>query len=294
MRSNTPMIENLPDGITATTDPGGRTALLLRRGDDEVMVSLLGAQVLSWHHASRDVLWSASNAEYLPGKPVRGGVPIVFPWFGDHATDEKLPAHGFVRNLTWRLAAASPEPAIVLETNDDAATRTMWPFAFRLRFTVTLKPSLHMSLSIENCGPETMSCEEALHTYFAVGDVHTAEVHGLADVAFTEHAKEPEASWDPSAPLRFRAETDRIFQAVPDRIELRTPAQARNTVLTCAQARSAIVWNPWPAKTARLSQMAPDDWQRFVCIESANVREHRLCLAPGATHTMTVSLSLSS
>lgn len=287
------MSDNLPKGITETTDPGGRPALRLQRGEDEVLVSRLGAQVLSWHHAGRDVLWTASKAEYLPGKPVRGGVPIVFPWFGDHPTDAKLPAHGFVRNLTWRLCATSPAPEIVLETSDDATTRGMWPFAFRLRLAVALDPSLRMSLSIENCGPAPFPCEEALHTYFSVGDVHTAAVHGLAGVAFTEHAKEPEAHWDPRAPLRFRAETDRIFQSVPNRIELRTPALARSTVLTCEHARSAIVWNPWPAKTARLSQMAADDWQRFVCIESANVREHRLSLAPGATHTMTLSLSLA-
>lgn len=286
------MSENLPSGIARTTDPGGREALRLQRGDDDVLVSFLGAQVLSWRHRGRDVLWTASKAEYAPGKPVRGGVPVVFPWFGDHPHDPRLPAHGFVRNLPWRLAAADDGPEVVLATQDDASTRAMWPHAFGLRLRVRLAAALLVELTIENPGSSPFDCEEALHTYFAVGDVRQAAVHGLEGVACTEHAKDPEPHWDRRAPLRFRAETDRVFQGVPERIELRAPALQRTTVLTAGNARSAIVWNPWPAKTARLSQMAADDWIRFVCIETANVKEQRLHLVPGARHTMSLSLAV--
>ena len=290
MRSNAAMSDNLPNGVVRSTDPGGREALRLRRGADDVLVSRLGAQVLSWHRGGRDVLWSASKAEYLPGKPVRGGIPLVFPWFGDHPTEPRLPAHGFVRNLPWRLAAATAAPSIELEVGDDAATRAMWPHAFRLRFVVRLGTALELALTIENCGATTFACEQALHTYFGIGDVHSATVYGLEGVACTEFAREPEAHWDRRAPLHFRAETDRVFQDVPARIELRAPALARTTTLTTGGARSAIAWNPWPNKTARLSQMAADDWRTFVCIESANVKERALTLAPGASHTLSLTI----
>lgn len=285
------MNDNLPNGVVRCTDTGGREALCLRRGGDEVLVSRLGAQVLSWHRGGRDVLWTASKAEYLPGKPVRGGVPLVFPWFGDHPTDAKLPAHGFVRNLSWRLAAATAEPSITLEVGDDATTRAMWPHPFRLRFEVRLGTALQLALTIENCGATAFSCEHALHTYFGVGAVDTASVHGLEGVTCAEFAKEPEVNWDQRAPLRFRAETDRVFQDVPARIELRAPALARTTTLTTSGARSAIVWNPWPNKTARLAQMAADDWRSFVCIESANVKERAVTLAPGASHTLALTIA---
>lgn len=290
-RSNAGMDDPLPPGITRTTDPGGRPALRLQRGDDDVLVSFVGAQVLAWHHRGRDVLWTASKPEYLPGKPVRGGIPVVFPWFGDHPTDARQPAHGFVRNQTWQLAAATAGPEVVLATTNDAATSAVWPFEFRLQLRIRVDAGLHVALAIENRGQTAFSCEEALHTYFAVGDVHTASVHGLEGVQVTEFAKEPEPDWDSRTPIRFRAETDRVFQGVPDRIELRTPARAGSTLLTTRNARSAIVWNPWPAKTARLSQMAADDWQRFVCIESANVKQQRFQVAPGARHTMELSVT---
>jgi glucose-6-phosphate 1-epimerase len=288
---NAPMDDSLPAGITRATDPGGRPALRLQRDDDVVLVSFVGAQVLSWHHRGRDVLWTASKAEYLPGKPVRGGIPVVFPWFGDHPTDPRQPAHGFVRNQTWRLAAAAAGPEITLATSDDATTRSTWPHEFGLQLRIWLDAGLHVELTIENRTSSPLPCEEALHTYFAVGDVHTASVHGLEGVAVTEFAREPETGWDDRTPIRFRAETDRVFQGVPDRIELRTPGLGGSTALQTRNARSAIVWNPWPAKTARLSQMVADDWQRFVCIESANVKQQRLHLAPGALHTMALSLT---
>lgn len=284
------MDQRLAAGVTRIQDPGGRDAVQLEAFDNRVVVALLGAQVLSWRSPAGSVLWTASKSEYQPGKPVRGGVPLVFPWFGDHPSDPKLPAHGFARNQTWQLVHANEGPEVVLETTDDATTRLMWPHAFRLRLSVGLSTHLRLMLMIENIGDMPFSCEEALHTYFAVGDVETATVHGLEGVPFTEQAVEPEAKWNAKKPLSFRAETDRVFQGVPDRIELRAPTLSRTVTLATRDARSAIVWNPWPAKTAKLSQMAADDWKGFCCIETANVREHAVHLAPGAVHRLSLTI----
>lgn len=282
----------LPRGAVRVQDPGGRDAVRIHGdGDSSVLVALLGAQVLSWRARGDEVLWCGGKAEYTPGKPVRGGVPIVFPWFNDHPTDKQLPAHGFARNLAWRLAAEQCHDGVVLEANDDAGTRAMWPHAFRLQLAIALTADLQLALSIQNTGATAFRCEEALHTYFAAGDVRTASVHGLEGVPHSETASAPEGAWHTAAPLRFRAETDRIFDGTPDRLELKAPALGRTVVLQAKNARSAIVWNPWIAKTAKLSQMAPDDWQRFCCIESANVRRHALDLAPGASHTLSLVLS---
>jgi glucose-6-phosphate 1-epimerase len=283
-------MSELPPGISRTQDPGGRDALRLEGSGGKLLVAVLGAQVLSWQGPLGEVLWCGSNAEYAPAKPVRGGVPLVFPWFGDHATDKKLPAHGFARTLTWSVADAKPGPELVLACQDDASTRAMWPHAFVLRLSIALRDRLQLQLTVRNTGASPLRCEEALHTYFAVGDVHTASVHGLEGVPFTETATAPEAAWDTKSPLRFRAETDRVFHGTPDRLELRAPALQRTIAIATQNARSAIVWNPWPAKTAKLSQMSPDDWQRFCCVESANVRQHALTVAPGASHTLSLAL----
>lgn len=274
-------------GAHRTRDPGGREAILLRtdRGD-EALVAQDGAQVLHYRCRGRDVLWTASRPEHRPQKPVRGGVPLVFPWFGDHPTNRALPAHGFARASTWRLRAASAAPAASFTLDADAASLALWPHRFAMRLDVALDTALRLQWTITNTDTLAWSAEVALHTYFAVGDVAEAVVHGLQGVPHTEHAAAPEPAWDRTAPLRFRAETDRIFQGVPARLRLEAGALRRTIELETAGAPSAIVWNPWPAKTARLPQMAADDWRHFVCIESAAVRERALQLAPGQSHQL--------
>jgi glucose-6-phosphate 1-epimerase len=277
---------------TECTDPGGRDALRLQAGLDEVLIARCGAQVLSWRHRGQDVLWQASRAEYAPGRAVRGGAPVVFPWFGHHRTEPSLPQHGFVRTLDWQLDGTGPGARAVFALEDDERTRALWPHRFWLELAVTLGDGLQIALTIMNRGDQPFACEAALHTYLAVGDVRTAAVHGLEGVPFVEHAAEPEAAWDPQAPLRFRAETDRVFQQMPARVALHTPALGRTITLHAPAARSAIVWTPWPNKAARLSQLGPDDWQRFVCIEHGLVHGGALRLVPGQTHVMALALAV--
>jgi glucose-6-phosphate 1-epimerase len=274
-------------------DLGGRDAWLLEWKQNRVVVSPTGGQILSWHPAFDDVLWTASAPEYDAGKPVRGGVPVVFPWFGDHKSNPSLPAHGFARSQIWRCVDLQPTQ-LTLQLEDSKATRAIWNHAFLAKLTISVGETLRIAMSVTNRGPTPFTFEQALHTYFASGDIADATIHGLEQVPFTEHAKDPQGSWDPNSPLQFRAETDRVFQDVPAQIRLHAATLNRNVILATENAHSAIVWNPWPKKTARLSQMQADDWKSFCCIESANVAEHSVHLEPGATHQMSLELKVES
>ena len=284
-------VGELPDGVTMCEDPGGRDAVRLAHGEQQVLIARTGAQVLSWQTAHGDVLWTASAPAYDAGKPVRGGVPVVFPWFGDHATDADKPAHGFARSRDWQLVGTAPS-AVTFALRDDDDSRALWPHAFSLELEVALTDALRITMRCHNPSDVTFRFEQALHTYFSVGSVHEASVHGLEGVQVTEHARRPEGAWDRQAPLRFRAETDRVFQQTPDEIRLQAPALARAVTLRSRGARSAIVWNPWLEKTASLSQMLADDWQTFCCIETANCKENAVTLAPGERHEMTLTLTV--
>ncbi|MCA8968082.1 MAG: hypothetical protein KDC48_24585, partial [Planctomycetes bacterium] len=175
---------------------------------------------------------------------------------------------GFARERDWQVSALREGPAVRFELHADDASRAFFPHEFRAELDFALDgdgadAGLRISMHVHNEDAEEFVFEQALHTYFAVGDVGSAEVRGLEGVACVEHAALPEASWDRAAPLRFRAETDRVFQDTPPRIELLAPALQRRVRLDAEHAGSAIVWNPWIEKTKRLSQMALDDWQTF-------------------------------
>lgn len=284
------MIE-LPSGVTAATDPGGRAVLDLVGPGGSARISRLGAHVQRWRCGpqERDVLFTSREASYAPETATRGGVPVVFPWFGDHPHRPELPAHGFARILDWEVVAAEADAAVTLRLDDSPATQAMWPHRFCAELRLDLRgDGLSLSISVTNRGDAAFAFEEALHTYFAVDSIHEATVLGLEGVSFTEHAKAPEGAWDTEAPIAFRAETDRVFQDVPSAHELR--CGDHSVRLDTENSASTIVWNPWIAKAAAMSQMADDEWQEFVCIESANVKERALSLLPGQTHTLGVRI----
>ena len=65
---------------------------------------LQGAQVTAWQPpGERPVLFASPNAVFAPGKAIRGGIPIIFPWFGPNRHAAAAPQHGFARTATWHL-----------------------------------------------------------------------------------------------------------------------------------------------------------------------------------------------
>lgn len=74
--------------------------------DATASVSDYGAHVLSWAPAGEQtVVWRPKAIHLKEGTAIRGGVPIIFPWFnsgfeGGHVASKK-PKHGFARNSFW-------------------------------------------------------------------------------------------------------------------------------------------------------------------------------------------------
>ena len=76
----------------------GQPAFCLRNAvGDQVVVLQHGAQILSWMTADGvERLYCTSRLPSEP-KPVRGGVPVIFPQFNQRGPDFTLPRHGLFR-----------------------------------------------------------------------------------------------------------------------------------------------------------------------------------------------------
>ena len=55
--------------------------------------------------------------------------------------------------------------------------------------------------------------------------------------------------------------------------------------------RKAMPGKAWQDKAQRLSQFPAEAWQQMLCIETANVWDDCLHLAPGAQHSLQLRLS---
>src|SRR4051794_38789457 len=99
----------LPDGVARETDPHGLERLRITTPAAEAVVYLHGAHVTHYQpKGTTPVLFMSAQSHFAPGQPIRGGVPVIFPWFGPHPTDPKAPAHGFARTTAWTLDSVTP------------------------------------------------------------------------------------------------------------------------------------------------------------------------------------------
>jgi D-hexose-6-phosphate mutarotase len=147
-----------------TLGPGlnGLPRVLVGTAETSGEVYLHGAHVTAWRPAgAAPVLWVSRDSLFEPGKPIRGGVPICYPWFAAHATDATAPMHGFARLADWQLAdAAASGGAVHLSfvlTDDERSRKSAWPHRFRAEFRVSLGATLGMTLDVSNPGTSPVS-----------------------------------------------------------------------------------------------------------------------------------------
>jgi len=252
-----------------------------------------GAQVTRWAPTGADpVLYVSTALRLAPGRSIRAGVPVCWPWFGPGRTAGMEPMHGFARTSTWRLTGrtdGSDETTLVHRLTSDDATSPHWPYRYTAELRTRLGRTLEVSLTTTNTGDVPFSFEEALHAYLVVGDVRGVHVTGLSGKSLFDKVTGTERVQQ--GDLEFGGEADFVYRT-SDPVTLHDPALGRRVVVTTEGAGNIVVWNPWATKAAEVPDIGDDDWERFVCIEGANAFENAVSLAPGASHTLTYRLEV--
>ncbi|AMV32519.1 Putative glucose-6-phosphate 1-epimerase [Pirellula sp. SH-Sr6A] len=248
---------------------------------------LHGAHVSHWHpsHTAWPVLFMSEQSSFAEGKPIRGGIPLCFPWFSAHPTDPSQPAHGLVRQARWKFVESRFENESVRVVMERIADE------FLLRCKVEFGTELALELKMTNRSSQTRDCEVALHTYFDVAAIEKVSVEGLEKVPYFDQLSRKVCSAE-HKPVRFDRETDRIYQGPVGSILLRDAERNRTISIDSANANSTIVWNPWVEKSKRMPDFGDEEYHRMCCIETASVRDHRMTLAPSETHIIGVRYSV--
>jgi glucose-6-phosphate 1-epimerase len=263
------------------------------RADAEVY--LQGGHVTRWQpHGAEPILFLSRRAVFAPGKAIRGGVPLIFPWFGPHATDRRAPMHGFARSRPWRLVTSGPgaDGAVVLELalEDDEVTRGAWPSPFSLHYRVSIGDVLALALEVVNTSPAPFTFEAALHTYLAVGDIHAVTITGLGETPYIDKVDAMTRKRQGAEPLRLTGETDRVFLGTRARCVVADRALGRRLIVDKTGSTTTVVWNPWSAKAAEIADLEPDDWRHMICVETAIAADDAVTLAAGARHVMSATI----
>ena len=288
----------LSGAVKIVSGNGGLPKIQVETRSTTGEIYLHGAQVTAWKPANSDeLLFVSAKSHWQDGKAIRGGIPVCFPWFRAKADDPKAPAHGFVRTKGWRLDSISAESrdsvSVQLSTESDDSTRRWWPFDFRLEYRITIGRELKLELTMTNTGSSELRFEEALHTYFSVGQVEQVEVRGLDGVAYLDN-RDGNRRRVQTGDLRLIAQTDNAYLDAIGDVVIFDPARRRLLRTRKENSTSTIVWNPWRDGAASLADLDDDEWRRMLCVEGGNIVNSAVRLRPSETHRMIVELSASA
>jgi D-hexose-6-phosphate mutarotase len=255
-------------------------------------IMLQGAHILSYQPANETpVIWVSPKAKFVAGKAVRGGVPICWPWFGNHATESSYPAHGIARTAAWEVIDSEKMPdgatRITFELQIDEAAAALWPHPCTLHNIVTVGHELTIELVTQNTGSSPFTITEALHTYFVIGDIDAAQVSGLAGCEYIDKVDGGKRKTEPGK-VRVTSEVDRVYLNTKANCAIEDHQLDRRIVVSKTGSDSTVVWNPWGEKAAQMADVGEGNHRTMLCVESANAADNAVTVAPGHSHCMKV------
>lgn len=271
--------------------PSGLTRAKIATDAATAEIYLQGAHVALWQPAiaKHPVLFMSGKSHFAAGKAIRGGVPLVFPWFADRTGGLPGGAHGFARILPWEVVAAEQRAegvALSFKLLPNQTTRDLGFDHFVLVYEVVVGKTLTLALEVENVGDSPLTFEEALHAYYSVSDVRQIEVSGLDETDYLDRADNAKPRHQGVGAIRFAGETDQLHLHTQAAVTISDPDWRRRIVIEKRGSNSTVVWNPWIEKAARLADFGDDEWPHMVCVEPANAAQDAVTVQPGGTHTM--------
>ncbi len=274
--------------------PGGLIFAEIDNALGTAYLCLQGAHITTFRPKDQDepVIWLSDFAKFAPGKSIRGGAPVCWPWFGAHASESSFPGHGYARTVPWQVVETGSEPGgatrLTLRLVASDKTRAQWPHDCTLDLTVIVGETLRMEMTTENTGASDFTIGEALHTYLQIGDIGAVRVSGLAGCDYWDKVGGSTLRKQDGS-ISFSGETDRVYINTAAECVIEDDKLKRRIHVAKSGSLSTVVWTPWTEKANKMGDMGqPDGWREMVCVESVNAIENLVKVAAGTRHTLIV------
>ena len=258
-------------------------------------IALHGAQIFHFQPKyQQPVLWCSQSADFAEGRPIRGGVPICWPWFGQH-TNPKFPAHGFARNHFWQCDSIEQldngETELQLSLHRQNVTQLVWPERYELALVLRIGEKLSIALTMKNSSAVNCIYTAALHSYLAVGNINRVSLIGIEDVAYEDKVNDVAVDAE-RVPATVFEPVDRVYQNSAATVIVNDPAWDRKLLIEKSGSLTTVVWNPWAEAARALQDFDDDGYNNMICVEAANAFDDAVSLAPGEEHTLATTLSV--
>ena len=286
--------------------------LILNNEHGRVVVSLFGAHVLSYINKAdnKERLWLSKDAIFDNKTPIRGGIPICWPWFSAHPIHNDFPSHGYARTQMFKLVDAQEK------RNEDNVTTTQITLCptnpcqygyddMTMHVVISLNTKLHIDIVSTNQGLSPIALTQALHSYFLVDDISKVIIEGV-DTPYTDKPSNTANNASPS-PYIFDQEVDRIHAYEHAQYKNKQVIQIVSKSVSsdstvCFKTEhniiqsghdSTVVWNPWIEKSDAMHDVHANGFVTMLCIEAANTQNAKpaLVLEHNKTHTLSQAIA---
>ena len=176
------------------------------------------------------------------------------------------------------------------ELHHTGETSMIYPHSFCARLDVSAGAELDMSLTLTNEDDHPSRLRPPCTPTCASGR-QGREHRGLDGERYFDKVRGRYATQ--CGDLSFVGFTDRVYTTT-QQVSVIDPKLDRRIIVDKNGSGSTIVWNPWSQGAATMSDIGEGEWQHFVCVETAAVRERALTLWPGHPHIMTQTLAVEA
>ena len=261
-------------------------------------IFLQGAHVSKWipKNIKDDVLWLSSNAKFEKSRSIRGGVPIIWPWFGQHPTDNSYCIHGFARVIPWELIATEDlkngSTKLSLRMLPTEVVKKQLTYEFQLDLTIIVGETLSLSLTTSNKSQFPFIISEGFHTYFHISDIENIRISGLENAVYTDKVLDFKKGIENSE-IQLNGEFDRVYMNTSNDCYINDDGLRRVISIKKSNSNSTVIWTPWEKKASSMGDMGADkEWRRMVCVETVNALEDNVVIYPGKKHSISTEYSV--
>ncbi|WP_124039467.1 thioesterase [Neoactinobaculum massilliense] len=276
------------DGVQLVTKHGLQ-AVEVKTDVATGLVYLYGAHVAAWAPAGQpSALYMSPDSVFTQGEPIRGGIPVITPWFGP--SEDGL--HGWARIHTWELEDVRNDAGTVTVVLTLAGERPgeRDSAALSLRYTVVFGRELGIEFAVTNAGGGEVQPELALHAYWAV-DARHVSLSGVESGGVDRlngNAALPDGAFE-----ALTGQTVDRFYPFTGPIAIADGTAGRTITVTSPESDKTVVWNPGTAGSQSNTDMPDDAWEHFVCVKATRVRDGAPRLHAGESAILTLHAALS-
>ncbi len=284
--------------ISLSKDEGGLDFINVSNQLADAKIYLQGGHVVWWKPRSikEDVLWLSSNARYEEGRSIRGGIPICWPWFGNHPTDGKYCVHGFARVALWNIVSTAQlkngASKIILKMTPSESQLKQLTYNYELELTIIIGDSLHLNLQTKNLSDHPFTISEGFHTYFNVSDIKNVKITGLENSVYTDKFDNFNRGIEKES-IQIDGPFDRVYLNTSNDCYIEDENFNRVITIKKSNSDSSVIWTPWKEKALEMQDMGCDsEWLKMICVETANLLENSIVIYPGISHSISTEYSV--